>query len=613
MAQGCPPNIDFEQGSLDGWTCYIGTTSAAGGQNTINLSPSAPIPGRHTLISSGFNSQLDPYGSFPVNCPNGSGHSIRLGNDLGGGEAEGISYVFTVPANQNTYSLIYHYAVVFEGPNHLENEQPRMVIEIENLTDNKRIDCSSFSFIPFGTVLPGFFISPMQAGDAPVWCKNWTAVSINLNNMAGKQIRLFFKTADCTFRRHFGYAYVDVDSECSGEFVGATYCVVAPFGYQNYIWFNSNFSQVLGNAQVLTFNPPPPVGQTIAVELVPYNGYGCKDTLYARLVDTLTVRSFAGADATYCLDPVQIGGPPRAGFSYRWSPAAGLSDPNIANPYASPNTTTNYVLTTRSAGGGCATNDTVQVFSRAVDTSLQVLGKVEYCQGSGDSTILIVRSTDSIQWYRDNLPIPGATGQRLRVVRSGTYSAQMFNSFGCGRGTRSIRVVIEPPRPGIRYPDRYAIADLPLELQARDFGLTTAWTPATSLSSAAIARPVFTGRNDQQYQITLTTRAGCVTVDTLLVRVVPKVEIYVPSAFTPNKDGLNDLLLPTGMGLKELRYFRVYNRWGQLLFQTTAEGTGWDGRINGVEVPSQVVVWSVEGLGLDGQTHQRKGTAMLIR
>ena len=59
--------------------------------------------------------------------------------------------------------------------------------------------------------------------------------------MAGKTIRLFFKTADCTFRRHFGYAYIDVNTECSSEFTGATYCpddtavtVTAPYGYQNY-------------------------------------------------------------------------------------------------------------------------------------------------------------------------------------------------------------------------------------------------------------------------------------------------------------------------------------------------------------------------------------------
>ena len=88
FAQTCPPNIDFESGNFSGWTCYTGHTAAIAGQNTINLSPSGPMPERHTMYTAN-SGMLDPYGNFPVNCPNGSGNSIRLGNDMGGGEAEG--------------------------------------------------------------------------------------------------------------------------------------------------------------------------------------------------------------------------------------------------------------------------------------------------------------------------------------------------------------------------------------------------------------------------------------------------------------------------------------------------------------------------------------------
>src|SRR6478672_11268902 len=250
-AQDCPPNIDFETGTFDGWTCYTGFVTG-NGSNVISLTPSnGPVFDRHTMYSAFPSAGTDPYGGFPINCPNGSGHSIRLGNNMGGGEAEGISYEFTIPANRNVYSLMYYYAVVFQDPNHQEFQQPRMVVEITNLTDNELISCSSLTFVPFGSnVLPGFYVSPISGDDGtPIWCKDWSAVTINLNNHAGKTIRLFFKTADCTFRRHFGYAYIDVNSECSSEFTGAAYCpddtavnLVAPYGYQGYNWFDNTFT-----------------------------------------------------------------------------------------------------------------------------------------------------------------------------------------------------------------------------------------------------------------------------------------------------------------------------------------------------------------------------------
>ncbi len=117
--------------------------------------------GRHSMYTITYPGELDFYGGFPVNCPNGSGQSIRLGNDLPGTEAEGISYEFTIPANQNQYSLIYNYAVVFEDPGHELYQQPRMEIEITNVTDNSIIDCSSFAFVPNGSGLPGFMESPI--------------------------------------------------------------------------------------------------------------------------------------------------------------------------------------------------------------------------------------------------------------------------------------------------------------------------------------------------------------------------------------------------------------------------------------------------------------------
>jgi gliding motility-associated-like protein len=619
-AQLCPANIDFENGTLEGWTCYTGMVEKSNGRNIINISNSGgPVDGRHTIFP--LNSGLDPYGGFPINCPNGSGYSIRLGNDLAGTEAEGVSYEFTIPSNLNTYSLIYHYAVVFQDPNHQEYEQPRMEIEITNVTDNKILDCSSFTFIPYGTILPGFFESPNPNGNTPVWCKDWTAVSINLNNNAGKRIRLSFKTADCTFRRHFGYAYIDVNSECSSEFAGAAFCpddtavnVTAPYGYMGYTWYNNSFSQVLGSSQTITFKPIPRVGSTYPVVLVPYNGYGCLDTLYARLSDTLTVISNAGKDTVSCNEgPVPIGAIPKPGLVYNWSPATGLSNPHIANPIASPDKTTSYILTTNHDGGGCVDTDTVVIRTSFIDNSIELTGSAMYCSVNGDSAILNVRPTDRIQWYRDDRPISGANSPTYRVTQTGMYSAALLNEEGCRMTTDKQNITIDHPRPGITYPVLYAVVDRPLTLKARPFGNQVLWSPGNWLNNPSSYNPVFKGSSEQSYTIQIKTNSGCITVDTQMVKTVKGVEVYVPSAFSPNKDGVNDYLKPIARGVKEIRYFRIYNRWGNLLYEMKSEQPGWDGTYNGVPQSAQVVVWTMESLGLDDQLHQKKGTAVLLR
>jgi gliding motility-associated-like protein len=621
-AQSCPPNIDFETGTFDGWTCYTGFVEVINNQNVINITPSGgPVFNRHTMYTANSGDGVDQYGGFPVNCPNGSKHSIRLGNNSAGTQAEGVSYEFTIPAGQNIYNLIYHYAVVFQDPNHEIYQQPRLEIEITNVTDNKTINCSSFTFIPYGSLLPGFFESTNPGGSTPVWCKDWSAVSVNLDGNAGKTIRLFFKTADCTFKKHFGYAYIDVNSECSSEFVGAAYCpddtavnLTAPFGYQNYTWYDKNFTRVLGTKQTITISPPPAAGTTYAVAVVPYNGYGCVDTLFAKLSDTLTVKANAGNDTLSCnKSPVQIGANSKPGLVYSWNPAAGLSDPNVSNPVAMPDITTSYILTARHDGGGCVDKDTVHVKASIIDSSLRLVGSPKYCSDSGDSAILHVQPTANIQWFKDNNLINGAYNAAYRVSETGYYYASLVNMDGCSINTKKQDILIEDPTPGINYELLYAVIELPLDLNARHFGDSILWNPGTFLNTQTSYTPIFNGTSEQLYFIQIKTNAGCVTVDTQLVKTIKGVEIYVPTAFSPNNDGLNDILHPILRGIKEFHYFKIFNRLGQQIFESKSAQTGWDGVFKGIPQNAQVVVWVFEGLGVDNKIYQQKGSTMLLR
>lgn len=253
----CPANLDFEKGDFTGWECWTGWVKGDGstGRNYPGwdrTSPGPPVRDRQTMYSSNTGDGLDFYGSFPKNCPNGSGHSIRLGNDGAGSETEAISYIFTIPPGQNDFSIYFQYALVFQDPGHLAVQQPRFEATVEDLTDRTKIPCLLEPFIS-GRGLLGFLTSPRSLPEDRIVYKNWAAASINLDGYAGKTISLVFRTADCTLSGHFGYAYLDIEPDCSAKIAGATFCSLDPFlnltapaGFSFYRWFNTA-NTTLGN------------------------------------------------------------------------------------------------------------------------------------------------------------------------------------------------------------------------------------------------------------------------------------------------------------------------------------------------------------------------------
>ena len=98
-----------------------------------------------------------------------------------------------------------------------------------------------------------------------------------------------------------------------------------------------------------------------------------------------------------------------------------------------------------------------------------------------------------------------------------------------------------------------------------------------------------------------------------MVKLVKSIEIYVPNAFTPDGDGKNDVLRPVMYGIKQLRYFKIFNRWGQQFYQTQDAKQGWDGLFKNVKQEMQTVVWMIEAAGVDGTIYTKRGTTILLR
>ena len=160
--------------------------------------------------------------------------------------------------------------------------------------------------------------------------------------------------------------------------------------------------------------------------------------------------------------------------------------------------------------------------------------------------------------------------------------------------------------------DTVFIKDEPFQLQGSG-GSSYSWSPATGLSNTAIANPIGLLQDDIVYTLTVTTPEGCTDTDDIRITVFKESRVYVPSGFTPNRDGRNDSFQPHLIGIRNLGYFKVYNRWGQEVFSTQTIGAGWDGRINGLNQPSGVYVWRLQATDYVGKVYEMKGSVTLIR
>jgi gliding motility-associated-like protein len=107
--------------------------------------------------------------------------------------------------------------------------------------------------------------------------------------------------------------------------------------------------------------------------------------------------------------------------------------------------------------------------------------------------------------------------------------------------------------------------------------------------------------------------AGCIGYDTVFIKVYNGPTYYVPNAFSPNGDGLNDVFRAVPSGIVRTEYFRIFNRYGNLVFDTREYLKGWDGSFLGKKQPLGTYVWMVKGVDRDGKTVEMKGTVMLVQ
>ena len=208
------------------------------------------------------------------------------------------------------------------------------------------------------------------------------------------------------------------------------------------------------------------------------------------------------------------------------------------------------------------------------------------------------------------------------VAASGTYFIKASAAGGCSF-VKSVEVTvrINKGENSVRYPTITTTPYISVQLNAREPGLINnyTWDPPLGLSNSNRKDPVFRYEKTTEFTVRIDYGNDCPVVDTVLVLVNRGSQdgctsgIYVPKAWSPNNDGHNDKLFPIPVCIRELKFFRVFNRWGQLVFETNILDHGWDGIYKGVPQVMDVYTWTLEATGEDGKFHQLAGNSVLIR
>ncbi len=218
--------------------------------------------------------------------------------------------------------------------------------------------------------------------------------------------------------------------------------------------------------------------------------------------------------------------------------------------------------------------------------------------------------------------LPATINAKVAPSKTTSYVLSIKNNNCPNIWTDTFYVKVIPPIIVSAGNDTAIVLNQPLQLNAivTDSSVTQFnWSPSTGLNNPNISNPIALINTAFDSVIKYTVKAtlnpfGCYGTASVLVRIFKTgPEIFVPSAFTPNNDGLNDVLKPITVGIVTLNYFKIYNRWGNLLYSTSEIGKGWDGYVNGTAQPSGTYVYITEGIDYNGKKVFRKGTTVLIR
>jgi gliding motility-associated-like protein len=339
-----------------------------------------------------------------------------------------------------------------------------------------------------------------------------------------------------------------------------------------------------------------------------------------------------GKDTTICegesvkFSPTVNPTPPT--IIYQWRaigvPNSTIDNRAIKDIAVNPVDNAQYIL--NATIGGCATEDTVNVNVRwkpildvepskaicLLDSTL-IKSTVTHFNSTFISTFIDFTWTST-----DSLRSPNTQQTWVYPIKSTWYKLTATTTkinYGCDfTVSDSIKIIVQPIVKAFAGNDTIAVKDIPHQLYGKG-GINYEWSSPSGarISNPIVQNPFATLNNDANFYLKVTDAIGCAGYDSIFIKVYNGPTYYVPNAFSPNGDGLNDIFRVIPVGISNTVYFRVFNRFGEVVFETNQWLKGWDGTFKGKPQPSGAYVWMVSGTDRNYKKVEMKGTVMVVR
>lgn len=376
-------------------------------------------------------------------------------------------------------------------------------------------------------------------------------------------------------------------------------------GAASYAWLPSNG---LSNSNIA--NPLATPAATTQYIVVGRRSDGCtgKDTVNITIYPNPVISK--SSDTIICKNSFAqlfAGG----GISYSWSPSIYLSNNLIANPVATPVLNTVYHVTVTDVNT-CTNTDSIKVTIRP-DPAFAINNPSNICLNN--SVQLNASGGNSYSWqpsaYLNNSSISNPTASPKNTT---SYSVVITDTV-CNNTTTLSTTVTVFSLPVITADKSN---DIDCSHDFSQLNVTGAakyeWSPAATLNNSTVANPVAHPTAPTLYIVKGSDVNGCVSYDSVMVNITDynKSGYFMPNAFTPNNDGLNDCYGIKFWGIIQELDFGIYNRWGERIFHTSNPGDCWDGTYKGVQQDPGVYVYLITAKTFCGKVF-KKGTFALIR